>query len=135
MTLVVILERCRQKRVHLRDQLCLLGEFEGRCLHPLLDQWARLPRHMRARNRLRSMYAGAPDKAMEMLEPGFAIAPGDADALTARDSARTNLDQAVKSDAAFPGGEGALSTPANLFRKKCSAVRARRERKPRLDAA
>ncbi len=48
------------------------------------------PRHLGARAQLAKIYvyAGAPDKAMETLEPGFAIAPEDPDLLTARGSAR-----------------------------------------------
>jgi tetratricopeptide (TPR) repeat protein len=48
------------------------------------------PKHLGARAQLAKIYvyAGAPDKAMETLEPGFAIAPDDADLLTARGSAR-----------------------------------------------
>jgi len=48
------------------------------------------PKHLSARAQLAKIYvyAGAPDKAMETLEPGFVIAPDDADLLTARGSAR-----------------------------------------------
>jgi tetratricopeptide (TPR) repeat protein len=51
------------------------------------------PKHIGARAQLAKIYVygGAPDKAMETLEPGFAIAPNDADLLTARGSARLKL--------------------------------------------
>jgi tetratricopeptide (TPR) repeat protein len=51
------------------------------------------PKHLGARAQLAKIYvyAGAPDKAMETLEPGLAIAPDDADLLTARGSARLKL--------------------------------------------
>jgi tetratricopeptide (TPR) repeat protein len=48
------------------------------------------PKHLGARAQLAKIYvyAGVPDKALETLEPGIAIAPDDADLLTARGSAR-----------------------------------------------
>lgn len=50
-------------------------------------------KHLRARAQLAKLYVlgGAPDKAMELVEPGLAIAPNDPDLLTSRGAARERL--------------------------------------------
>src|SRR5450631_3483805 len=82
------------------------------------------PKHLGARAQLAKIYVygGAPDKAMETLEPGFAIAPNDADLLTARGSARLKLgDKAgARTDAEnavriAPGNEDAVALLALIY--------------------
>ncbi len=82
------------------------------------------PRHIGARAQLAKIYVygGAPDKAMETLKPGFAIAPNDADLLTARGSARLKLgDEAgARTDAEnavriAPGNEDAVALLAMIY--------------------
>jgi tetratricopeptide (TPR) repeat protein len=61
------------------------------------------PKHLGARAHLALLYAygGAPDKAMEIVEPGLTIAPNDPDLLAARAAARMRLGDkaAAQSDA------------------------------------
>jgi tetratricopeptide (TPR) repeat protein len=82
------------------------------------------PRHIGARAQLAKIYvyAGAPDKAMETLEPGIAIVPNDADLLTARGSARLKLGDksGARSDAEnavriAPGNEDAVALLALIY--------------------
>ena len=82
------------------------------------------PKHLRARAQLAKIYvyAGAPDQAMETLEPGFAIAPNDADLLTARGSARLKLGDkpGARTDAEnavriAPGNEDAVALLALIY--------------------
>ena len=82
------------------------------------------PKHLGARAQLAKIYvyAGVPDKAMETLEPGFAIAPDDADLLTARGSARLKIgdkpgarDDAEKAVHIAPNNEDAVALLALIF--------------------
>ncbi len=90
------------------------------------------PKHLGARAQLAKIYvyAGAPDKAMETLEPGFAIAANDADLLTARGSARLKLDDksGARTDAEnavriAPGNEDAVALLAMIYNEASESRR------------
>jgi tetratricopeptide (TPR) repeat protein len=81
-------------------------------------------KHLGARAQLAKLYVfgGAPDKAMELIEPGLAIAPSDPDLLTSRAAARQQLgDKAgARADAekavhVAPTNEGALVQLASIY--------------------
>ncbi len=82
------------------------------------------PKHLGARAQLAKIYAyaGVPDKAMETLEPGFAITSDDADLLTARGSARLKLGDkpdaradAEKAVHIAPNNEDAVALLAQIY--------------------
>jgi predicted Zn-dependent protease len=82
-------------------------------------------KHIGARAGLAKLYVfgGAPDKAMELVEPGLAIKPEDPDLLTARGAARLQLGDkagaradADKAVAAAPANESAVALLASIHR-------------------
>ena len=84
------------------------------------------PRHLGARAQLGLLYAygGAADKAIEVVEPGLAIAPDDPDLLIARAAARMRLGDklSAKADAEkavqlAPSNENAVALLAALYQQ------------------
>ena len=81
-------------------------------------------KHLGARAHLARLYAlgGAPDKAMELIEPGLAIAPDDPDLLTSRGAARQQLGDkpgaradAEKAVRIAPTNENAVALLASIY--------------------
>jgi tetratricopeptide (TPR) repeat protein len=70
-------------------------------------------KHLAARAELSKLYvfSGAPDKAMELIAPGIAIAPNDPDLLTSRSLARQQLGD--KAGARADGEKAVQLAPAN----------------------
>jgi tetratricopeptide (TPR) repeat protein len=84
------------------------------------------PKHLGARAQLGLLYAygGAPDKAIEVVEPGLAIAPNDPDLLIARAAARMRLGDMASAQAdaekavqAAPTNENAVALLAALYQQ------------------
>ncbi|MEO7774263.1 MAG: tetratricopeptide repeat protein, partial [Steroidobacteraceae bacterium] len=82
-------------------------------------------KHIGARAALAKLYVfgGAPDKAMELVEPGLAIKPDDADLLTARGAARLQTGDKVgaradaeKAAGLAPDNESAIALLASIYR-------------------
>jgi tetratricopeptide (TPR) repeat protein len=91
------------------------------------------PRHLGARAQLALLYAyrGGPDKAIELVEAGLAIAPDDPDLLTARGAARLKLGEAVaaRADAEraahiAPTNENAVVLLAGIYQQAGESQRA-----------
>ena len=81
-------------------------------------------KHLGARAQLAKLYVlgGAPDKAMELVEPGLAIAPDDPDLLTSRGAARERLGDkpdaradAEKAVRIAPTNENAVALLASIY--------------------
>ncbi len=77
------------------------------------------------------VFAGAPDKALELVEPAIAAKPDDAELLTVRAAARAQLNQAeaALADAQravqlAPASENAVALLASLYRQRNDAPRA-----------
>ena len=91
------------------------------------------PKHVGARAQLALLYAesGDPDKAFALLTPGFAVAPDDADLLTARAAARArkgamaearaDAEQAVRR---APDDENAVTLLASFYQRAGESPRA-----------
>jgi Tfp pilus assembly protein PilF len=91
------------------------------------------PKHLGARAHLALLYAygGAPDKAVEVVEPGLAIAPNDPDLLTARAAARLRLGDKASAQAdaekavkLSPGNENAVALLASMYQQAGQGQRA-----------
>jgi tetratricopeptide (TPR) repeat protein len=83
-------------------------------------------KHLGARAELAKLYVfgGAPDKAMELIEPGLAIAPDNADLLTSRGAAREQLGDksgaradAEKAVRIAPTNENAVALLASIYNR------------------
>jgi len=81
-------------------------------------------KHLGARAQLARLYVfgGAPDKAIELIEPGLAIAPDDPDLLTSRGAAREQLGDkpgaradAEKAVRVAPRNENAVALLASIY--------------------
>src|ERR1017187_6869939 len=82
--------------------------------------------HLGARAQLALLYAygGAPDKAVELVEPGLALAPNDPDLLTARAAARARLGDKASAQAdaekavqLAPANENAVALLASIYQQ------------------
>jgi tetratricopeptide (TPR) repeat protein len=91
------------------------------------------PDHVQARANLSRVYvfAGMPDKAMEVVEPGLAKHPDDADLLVSRGAARVQLKDtagavadAERATQLAPGNENAVALLASLYRQTDSPQKA-----------
>src|SRR6266404_733615 len=90
-------------------------------------------KHLGARAQLAKLYVlgGAPDKAMELVEPGLAIAPDDPDLLTSRGAARERLGDkpdaradAEKAVRIAPTNENAVALLASIYSQGGESVQA-----------
>ena len=77
------------------------------------------------------VFAGAPDKALELVTPALAKHAGDADLLTVRGAARAQqkdlagaLEDAEAAVASAPGNENAVALLASLYRQSHESARA-----------